>query len=372
MKLQFTQHKARTLVVLALVLVFGGIFAFDLVKSLFIKRYFAHFQAPPVVISAAPARAEIWQPSLKSVGTLKAVHGVDISAEVSGTVHKIYVHSGEAVTAGQALLDLEDRVDQQSLKNLRSQWELTQLAFQRQQKLLDQHVVSKADYDQASANLKQAEANFNKEQELLALKHIRAPFSGKLGILAVDLGQYISPGTVLVTLQSMHPLYLNFSIPEQSLSELALGETVRLMLDSYPNEVFEGKITAISPKVDLDTHTVDVQATVPNENGKLIPGLFAKIELVLNRNEKVIVVPNTAVTSSPYGNNVFVITEKKIPDSKEPILEVTERVVSLGETKNHFVSVEKGLKAGERVVTSGQLKLHTGSRVIIDNRFGLE
>lgn len=357
--------KPKTLVISLLILVFGGIFLFDFAKTILIKKFFAGFKPPAVTISAVQAKVETWQPLLQTVGSLKAVKGVDLTAEVAGTVSKIYVQAGDEVQEGQTLIDLDDRIDQQSLANFQAQLELTQSMFKRQEVLIKEHAISKQDFDQASANLKQAQANVNKEEQMIAQKHIVAPFAGKLGIVRVSIGQYLTPGTNMVSLQAMDPLYVDFALPEQHLSELTLGEVVHLQVDAYPKESFTGKITAINSKINEQTRSVDLQATIPNPEAKLIPGLFGHLEVLLAQPEKLVTVPTTAITSSLYGDTVYVVEEKNAQKMAH------QRVVILGETRGKEVAIQKGLSAGELVVTSGQLKLHDDSEVIIDNEIEL-
>jgi len=296
---------------------------------------------------------------------------VDMTAEVAGTIAKIYVKSGEEVREGQALLDLDDSIDQQSLANSQSQLDLNEALFKRQQMLIKEHAISKQDFDQASANLKQAQANAKKEQELIAQKHIVAPFAGQLGILQISVGQYVTPGTSIVSLQAMDPLYLDFSLPEQHLAELKLGEKVNLQLDTYPKQKFSGEITAINSKINPNTRNIDLQATIPNPDKKLLPGLFGHVEVMLNKAALVVTVPVTAVTSSLYGDSVFIVQKKKSADGKQTELVAHEQVVHLGETRNKKIVILQGVKAGDLVVTSGQLKLHDGAVVKIDNKIEL-
>ncbi|HYF98065.1 MAG TPA: efflux RND transporter periplasmic adaptor subunit [Coxiellaceae bacterium] len=365
------QFKARTVVIAILVLVFGGLLLFNVAKAVLVKKFFASFQPPPVTISAIEAKNEEWQPILQTVGSLKAVRGVDMTAEVAGTIAKIYVKSGEEVREGQALLDLDDSIDQQSLANSQSQLDLNEALFKRQQMLIKEHAISKQDFDQASANLKQAQANAKKEQELIAQKHIVAPFAGQLGILQISVGQYVTPGTSIVSLQAMDPLYLDFSLPEQHLAELKLGEKVNLQLDTYPKQKFSGEITAINSKINPNTRNIDLQATIPNPDKKLLPGLFGHVEVMLNKAALVVTVPVTAVTSSLYGDSVFIVQKKKSADGKQTELVAHEQVVHLGETRNKKIVILQGVKAGDLVVTSGQLKLHDGAVVKIDNKIEL-
>ena len=363
--------KARTVIIAVLVLLFGGLFLFNVAKGIMIKKFFTGFKPPAATISVAKAELQKWRPSLQTVGSLRAVRGVDLAAEVAGTVSKIYVKAGEEAAEGQPLVDLDDRIELQSLANFQSQLDLTQAMFSRQEMLIKEHAISKQDFDQASANLKQAQANVNKEQQLIAQKHIVAPFSGRLGILQVSIGQYLTPGTSLVSLQAMDPLYLDFSVTEQHLSDLKLGQKVNLQLDAYPGQSFTGDLSAINSKINADTRNIDLQATVPNKDEKLLPGLFGHVEIVLDKPAEVVTVPATAITSTLYGDSIYVVEKIKADESKPAEYIVHERVVTVGETRAKRIAILKGIKPGEVVVSSGQLKLHDGAEVNIDNKVEL-
>ncbi len=352
----------KTWVLTILILIFGGLLAFNILKVIMIKKFFANMKAPAVTIGALDARSESWQTKIETVGELKAVNGVDLSTQILGVVSRIYVQSGQAVGQGQALLDLDDAVDKQTLANYQSQLVLNQASYHRQNELFKQHAISKADFDQATANLKQAEANLNMEQQLIAQKHIVAPFSGRLGIIQVNVGQYVSPGTDLVTLQAVDSLYLDFSLPEQWISKLKIGEILELKVDAYPGKIFKAKVVAISPKVDSNTRNIALRALVPNKDEKLSPGMFAEVQVYIGKPEKLTTVPATAVTISLYGDTIFVLTQEK-----DQSWVAHERVVQIGETRGNTIVVTKGINPGEKVVTVGQIKLHDGSTAIINN-----
>ncbi len=362
--------KAKTVVISVLILIFGGLLLFNIVKVIMVKQFFAGFEPPAVTISAAKAETKEWQPVLQTVGSLRAVQGIDLAAEVAGTVTKIYVKSGDKVDQGQLLIEFDDRIDQQALLNYEAQLELTEAMFKRQKMLIKEHAISNQDFDQASANLKQAQAEVNKEKQLLAQKHIVAPFAGKLGILQVSVGQYLTPGTSIASLQAMDPLYLDFSLPEQHLAEIKIGQNVLLSLDTYPGQVFKGEITAINSKINSNTRNIDLQATIPNADERLLPGLFGHVEVALDKPLQVVVVPATAVSSSLYGDSVYVLEKQKSAKKAAEYI-VHERVVTLGETRAKQIAILKGVKVGELVVTAGQLKLNDGASVKIDNKIEL-
>ncbi len=358
-----------TLIIIAVL--FGGLLAWNLIRAFFIKRFFANFQPPPVTVSAIQAVSKNWQDYLPTIGVLKAVNSVDVSPQVSGLVTHIFFKSGQTVSIGDPLIQLNDKVEQQELKNLEAELELAKLTNERLRTLIKRKAASQSEVDQAQAKLKQSLAQVEKTKALIGHKLIKAPFSGKLGIRTVNLGQYVSAGDKLVALESMNPLFLNFSLPEQHLQQLHPGQAVKLSVETHPNAVFSGKITAIDSTSSLKTHNILVQATIPNQDAKLYPGLFADIKVMLPVQEKVVIVPQTAVTYSLYGDSVFVVVSKKKDKKKKPVLEVVQKYVTVGPRFDSKVVIRKGIKAGETVVTSGQLKLQNGSQIEINNAVAL-
>lgn len=315
--------------------------------------------------------AKNWQDYLPTIGLLKAVNSVDVSSESSGLVTQLFFESGQKVAVGTPLLQLDDKVEQEELKNFEADLELAKVTNTRLRTLIKSNAASQSELDQAQAKLKQAQAQVQKTKALIDQKLIRAPFTGQLGIREVNLGQYVSAGNKLVSLESMNPLYLNFSLPEQHLNKLHLGQTVELSVDVYSNATFSGKITAIDSKSNQNTHNILIQATIPNDQSRLYPGLFAKVKVMLPVQEKVVMVPQTAVTYSLYGDSVFVIVNKAKNKKEKPLLEVIQKYVTTGARFGNQVIIQKGINAGETVVTSGQLKLQNGSRVEINNAIAL-
>lgn len=359
------------IMIIALVIVFGAVFAWDGVRAYFMHRFFATFQPPPVTISATTVKTQSWQPYINAVGTLKAVNGVDLSPEVSGIIEKIYFKSGQMVTTGQALFKLNDSIEQADLENYTAQLSLDKLTYQRNLDLIKKKAVSQAELDAAAAKLKQSQAQVNKEKALIAQKNIAAPFAGMIGIRNVNLGQYVSAGTTMVSLQALAPIYVNFYIPEQNLPRIYLNQAISVNVDTYPKQVFTGKITAINAEVDVKTHNILVQATLPNKEHKLYPGLFANIHIILPQQKNVITVPDTAVTFSLFGNSVYVIETAGKDKKGKPILRVKEHYVKTGDSRGNQVVILQGLKSGDQVVTSGQLKLSNDTRVNINNAVNL-
>lgn len=372
-------------------LVFGGIFGFKWFGNRMMNQYFDTMPVPPVAVTATEAREETWPASLSAVGTVAAVNGIVVTTEAAGLVEVIRFQSGERVAAGAVLVELDTDIDQADLKTLQAQLKLAETELGRTQQLVAQNNVAKSEFDRAASEVAQARARVEASRARLAQKVVRAPFAGGLGIRQVDLGQYVNPGTPLVTLQSLDPIYVNFTLPEQRLAEVVAGLPVKASFDAFPGTHFEGAITAIEPRVDEQTRNFNVQATLPNPEGRLQPGLFARMEVVLPGMQSFIVVPQTAISYNPYGNSVYVIHERKPktdtegqPDTQDPSqppggaqaaadgqtpeLVVTQRFIKTGLARGDFVAVLEGLKPGERVATSGLLKLRNDAQVTVNNQ----
>ena len=327
---------------------------------------------PAISVSAAVAREQPWQSRLPAIGTLKAYQGVDLTAEVQGTVKEVLFQSGEKVTLGQPLLQLDSEVERAILATAEAVRALARVEYQRGQDLIKRQAISKSEFDRLNAELLKAEASVTQLKAELDKKRILAPFAGTIGIRQVDTGDYLSPGTSFATLQDLSRLYVDFFLPEQDYPQLAIGQSVRLSLAAYPGEVFNGEISALNPKVEETTRNVQVRAMLPNPDNKLLPGMFANLEVLLPGEKPQVLVPETAITYTLYGNSVYVIGEQKddqgavVKDDKgQPRLVVERRFVETGERRDGQVLVLKGLKAGEQVVTAGQLKLDNGAHVAI-------
>lgn len=327
---------------------------------------------PAISVSAATAKEQPWQSRLPAIGTLKAFQGVDLTAEVEGTVHQVLFQSGEKVSLGQPLLQLDSQVEQAILATALAVRNLAQVEYQRGKNLAVKQAISKSEFDRLNAELLKAEASVAQLQASLDKKRILAPFAGTIGIRQVDTGDYLSPGNPVATLQDLSKLFVDFFLPEQAVPLLAIGQRVRLNVAAYPGEVFEGEIAAINPKVEETTRNLQVRAMLPNPDSKLLPGMFANLDVLLPEEKPRVVVPETAITYTLYGNSVYVIGEKQddqgavLKDDKgQAQLVVERRFVETGERRDAQVVVVKGLKAGEQVVTAGQLKLDNGAHVSI-------
>jgi membrane fusion protein (multidrug efflux system) len=347
---------------------FGGIFAYKAFVSYKMKKSMSVAQAPPVTVSAIKAEYVPWQPQLKAVGSLRAVRGVDVTSEIAGLVQTIHFKSGDKVAADQLLVQLNADSDTALLHSLEAAAELADTVYERDKKQYEAQAVSKATLDSDAADLKVKRAQVKQQAAIVEKKSIRAPFSGRLGISTVNPGQYINPGDKVVTLQSLDKIYTDFYLPQQELSRIFLGQPVVVTTDTYPGRTFSAKITAVNPKVDPDTRNFQVEATISNPRHELLPGMYASVEVKAGAIHSYLTLPQTAVTFNPYGETVFVIEESgKGPDGK-PLLTVRQAFVTVGPTRGDQIAILKGINENDIVVTSGQLKLKNGSRVIINNQ----
>lgn len=327
----------------------------------------AKFMPKTVTISASPAKSENWIPKINAIGSLVAVNGVDVSPEQPGMVTEILFQSGQMVKAGQPLIKLNDSTDQQDLKSFQAQLALAQVKYNQQMSLFQTQATSEVNLDEARAQLEQLKAATARTEVIISQKTIKAPFAGKVGIRKTNLGQYVSPGNGLVALQSLNPLYAHFSLPEQYIHDLYVGQPIAIKVDNFPGEIFTGKISALDAEVDVETRNILIEAIVPNNDMKLYPGMFANLQVILPEQKNVVTVPETAVTFSLFGDSIFVVKQSGKDEDGKPILITEERYVTTGERQNNRVAILKNLKAGELVVTSGQLKLTEGTAVTINN-----
>jgi membrane fusion protein (multidrug efflux system) len=325
------------------------------------------FKQPPTAVTTTIASQSEWQPTLDTIGSVTAINGVTVSTDLAGIVDKIAFTSGTVVKAGDLLVHLNTDQEQAQLEQAQAQLTLAQLTLNRDRDLLAKRTISQQDYDTAEATHGQMQATVDQYKALIARKTLRAPFDGMVGIRSVNLGQYLNTGDAVVTLQSFDPIYVNFTLPQQDLSKLACGQEVNVRLDAYGDRVFTGKITAINSLVDQATRNVQVQATLPNREQKLRPGMFAKVSVILPEHEKVIALPVSSVHYAPYGDSVFLVTDDKDENGK-PIKSVKEQFVKLGSARGDLVSVTSGVKLGDEVVTSGVFRLRSGAPVLINNK----
>jgi membrane fusion protein (multidrug efflux system) len=341
---------------------------------LHIQQLIANSPKPaPQTVTTAVVSALEWQPQLSSVGTLTAVHGVDISSEVAGQVRKVNFKSGQDVKAGQVLLELNADSETAQLASLQAAAELAAITLKRDQAQLNVQGVSQAQVDSDAADVKSKNALVAQQQALVAKKIIRAPFAGRLGITTTNPGQYLNPGDKIVTLQAIDPIYVDFYLPQRQIGELSIGQLVNARSDSYEKILFRGKITAINPKVDSSTRNLQVQATLANPKHQLLPGMFANAMVDVGVKKRYLTLPQTAITYNPYGSTVFIVKPAEAKGTGEAVpksgngLEVQQAFVITGETRGDQVAITSGLEEGQTVVTSGQIKLKNGTSIVVDN-----
>jgi membrane fusion protein (multidrug efflux system) len=327
----------------------------------------AAYQPPPDAVTTIVATEERWPSTVTAIGTVAAVRGVTVSADLPGVVDRIAFDSGQAVHEGDVLAVLDTRQERAQLAAAEAQRDLSRVNYERIQGLLDEKVVSRAEFDQANANERQARARVGEIGAAIERKTIRAAFSGVLGIRRVNLGQYLSAGDPLVTLQSLNPIYVNFGVPQQSMADVRAGRVVRITSDDRTGVFVEGRITAIDSVVDESTRNVQAQATVANATGALRPGMFVQAEVVVGAASPVISLPASAISYAPYGNSVFVVSELKDRSGKA-YRGVRQQFVKVGPARGDQIAVVSGIKAGEEVVTSGVFKLRNGAAVLVNNK----
>jgi len=341
-----------------------------------VKEQIAQFSQPmpPSAVSEVRVSTQSWQPRLESIGSVRAVQGVTVNNEVAGQVEAIRFESGDKVSAGQPLVQLDTEVDKADLDGLQASLKLAQIQLDRNAKLLRDRAVSQGDYDELSAQLSQARAAVAAKQALIEKKTIRAPFDGVLGIRQVDLGQYLAEGSDIVALEALDPVFVDYRLPERNLSKLRAGQPVEVRVAAYPDAVFTGRIQAISPAVDRITRNVQVRAELKNPDGRLRPGMFAKVATLLPERDRVLTLPRRAVSFNTYGDSVFVIEQAAAGsessaadkgDGQAPKLTVTRRQITTGSVRGDLVEVTSGLDAGDRVVLAGHQKLRNGAEVRI-------
>jgi len=347
--------------------IFGGIFGYIGFRSYMMKKYMASAASPPVTVSAVTAVINEWQPQISAVGSLRAVRGVEVASEIAGLVQSVHFKSGDTVTAGQLLIQLNADSDIAQLQTITAAHDLSQSIYERNKKQFVAQAVSKASLDADAADLKVKQAQVAQQQAMVSKKTIRAPFAGRLGISSVNPGQYLNPGEKIVTLQELDSIYVDFYLPQQELSRVSSKQAVVAVTDTYPDKKYNGKISAISPKVDPQTRNVQIEALIANPRHQLLPGMYATIKVQAGASKRYLTIPRTAVTFNPYGETVYIVEEKGAMKDGKPSLFVRQTFVTLGPARGDQVAIIKGLKEGERIVTSGQIKLKSGNQVVINN-----
>jgi membrane fusion protein (multidrug efflux system) len=358
----------RMLIMLVLVgAVLGGAFGFKAFVDEKVKEFMAGAGNPPQTVSTTRAVVTQWQPQLEAVGSLRAVKGADLSLEVPGVVEEIDVTSGDDVQAGQVLLRLRGDDEIAKLQSLEAVAQLAQITYDRDLKQLKAQAISQAVVDNDEANLRNNKAQVAQQKAIVDKKVLRAPFAGQLGLRQVDLGQYLSAGTAIVTLQSLTPIYVDFLLPQQAFERIKVGQAVAAKVDAYPGKTFAGEITAFNPRVDAATRNLQVRVTLANADHKLLPGMYATVDIDTDVPQRLVTLPQTAISYNPYGNLVYLVDDKGKDAAGKPLLIARQTFVTTGATRGDQVAVLKGVKEGDVVVTGGQMKLRNGSPLAINN-----
>ena len=345
---------------------FAIVFSVYGAKKLMFLWFMSRYQPPPVTVSASAVQIKNWQSYVSAVGTLNAMNGVDLASETPGIIEEIRFNSGQFVRKGDVLIIMRSTMEKANLKQSQAQLQLTEMNYQREKTLFNKNVSTQAALDMRYAELLKAQANLEAIQAQIQQKTITAPFDGKLGIRQVNLGQYIAQGTPIVTLQALNPMYVLFNLPEQYLSNLQLGQPVDININSGENKLVSGSITAINSKVDQNTRNVLIQVTIPNDKLQLYPGMYGLVKVWLKEKNNTIVIPQTAIAYGLSGDYVFIVKNES-KDKNKPDLHVYRQFIKVGERRNQEAEIKKGLKVGDQIVTSGQLKLQDSTKVLIDN-----
>lgn len=357
----------RMLIMLLLCgVVFGGVFGMKWFGNSMMNEFIDNMPTPAVSVSSSEVEAQQWASTLNAVGSLVAVRGADLTAEMDGTVTSIDFESGQAVSEGDQLLSLESVAERSELARLKAQAKLAEIEVERRAALFKRGTISKSEYDTAIAETEVAKAAADAQQGRVNLKTLRAPFAGELGIRRVSVGQYLRAGDAIVTLQALDPIELDFSLPEKRLGKVQPGDTVTIVVDALGNRQFTGEVIAVEPKIDPATRNFDLRARLSNPEKLLKPGLYAKVSVDLNVPRDVLVLPRTAIQYTSYGDSVYAIRPQE-EGNKEGDLEVIQRFVTLGEARGDYIEIIDGLEAGDEVASSGLLKLRSGQPVMIEN-----
>jgi len=358
--------KRMIVMLLCFSVVAAGVAAFKWYGNKMMMQAMSAMGNPVQTVSTMKAISLTWQDELKAVGTLRAVKGADLSSEVAGTVENVFLESGQDISEGTVLLQLRSAEDYATLQSLIASTRLAELNVQRDQKMLEAKAISQAAYDTDIATLENLKAQVEAQKAKLEKKTIVAPFSGQLGIRQVDVGEYLNAGTPIVTLQQLDPIYLDFFVPQQKLGQLKIGQKLSAKSDAAPDTLFDGEITAIESKVDENTRNVEVRALLHNPDKLLRPGMFATVAIASGEPQSFITLPQTAITFNPYGSTVFIVKSETTETGEK--LTANTAFVTTGQTRGDQVTILAGVAEGDEVVTAGQMKLHNGSTVTINNK----
>jgi len=355
----------RMLIMLGCVgLLFGGIFGYKAFVAHMIAKKMSANQAPPVTVSTTTAQKERWQPRISAVGTVRASDGVDVTTEIAGLVRSIHFKSGDDVKQGQVLVQLNADSDVARLHSLEAEAELARTTYERDRRQFAVKAISQAVLDVSRADLKSKQAQVKQQAAIVEKKTITAPFDGRIGISTVSPGQYLNPGSPIATLQAIDMVYVDFTVPQQEIAQIKLGQSVSVTTDTYPDHPFQGTITAFNAKVDPQTRNIEIEATLDNSRHRLLPGMFAEVQLETGQAVDHITLPQTAVTYNPYGETVYIVTSGE----KNSSAKIAKQIfVTVGPKRGDQVAILKGLQADATVITSGQMKLKNGSRITVNN-----
>lgn len=361
--------KRMTYMLMGVGVLLGGLVGFNLLRDYMIKKAVASSPIPVATVTAMTVGYQEWQPQISAVGSLRAVRGVDVTTEVAGLVRGVEFRSGDEVKAGQVLVQLNADSDLAQLHALEASAELAATVYARDKEQFAAEIISQAQLDNDAADVRNKRALVAQQAALVEKKTIRAPFAGKLGITTVNPGQYLNAGTAIVTLQTIDPIYVDFNLPQQQLPQVSVGRKIVVTTDASPGKTFEGKVTAINPRVDTSTRNVQVEATIANPRRELLPGMFASAKLETGAAQRWLTLPQTAIAYNPYGSTVFVVkpSERK-DDQGRPLMVAQQGFVKPGPTRGDQVAILEGIEPGAQVVTSGQGKLKNGMPVRVDNR----
>lgn len=343
------------------------VFGYQTIKHLFIRHAMQKNTAPIVTVSAMRVQYSWWQPKILTYGSMRAVNGVYVTSELAGLVRKVYLKPGAEVKEGDVLVQLNADSDIALLHSLEAQEKLAEIIYHRDSAQFAVKAISKAVLDTDEQNLKNLQAQVAQQEAIVAKKTLKAPFTGRLGVSTVNVGQYLNPGDQVVTLQVLDPLYADFFIPQQKLAQLHIGSIVNIKTDTYPDKIFTGKVTTINPIVDVNTRNVQIEATIANPQSEIYPGMFVSAEVQTNPMKQYLTLPQTAISFNPYGEIAYIVQQKENDKSGKPQLTVLQTFVTTGEKRGDQIAILGGLKEGEMIVTSGQLKLKNGSSVVINN-----
>lgn len=359
--------KAMIWMLIIVSVTFALIFGYKAFKSYMIGKYIAANQAPPVTVSTMKAEYSPWQPLIKAAGSLRAIKGVNVTSQYGGLVTDIYFTPGSIVKQGTLLVQLYNNDLVAQLNALEAQANLANITYHRDVGQLGVGGVSQAQVDTDLANLKNYRAQVVAQAAIIQKTMIHAPFTGKLGVSQVNPGQYINPGDTMVTLQALDPIWLDFYLPEQQLSKVAIGQAVAFTTDGLPGQTFTGKISTINPEIDTSTRNVEVEGTISNPKQVLLPGMFTQVEVTAGKPIDYLTLNQNAINYNPYGSLIYLVTQKGKDQAGKAIYVANQQFVKVGDTRGDQVAVLSGIKKGDIVVTAGQLKLKNGSVVIIDN-----